>query len=393
MKLRLLFLIVFPVLVSLSMAQHPGDPGPFAAGYMDDDFTTTLTSDPTLSVRIYYPATTTGANQPVANGVFPTVAFGHGFNLNYLDYENLCNHLASWGFVVISPDVQNGFNVDHEEYARELSACLEYGLELGLATGGDFFQKIDTMSGVYGHSMGGGASGLVHSVYPTIDAVSGLASAETNPSAIAALANYSGPYQVISGSSDNTAPENTNQVPMYNAATGEKQWISISGGAHCKFTDGTTICDIVSSPGSISRSEQQALTNTYTTAFFAYYLQNDLSMLPWICGDSVKADSAAGILNFQTNVNCMVTGLSDPGTRLGLYPNPVTGAIVTINGFSSWEQIRLEELSIYSQLGVRKKAEATLTAEGIQLEVGDYPPGIYWVRESSTGKWAKFLKQ
>ncbi len=43
---------------------------------------------------------------------------------------------------------------------------------------------------------------------------------------------------------------------MYSAATGMKQWVSILGGAHCKFTDNSTICDLISAGGSVTRDFQ-----------------------------------------------------------------------------------------------------------------------------------------
>ena len=380
MKNWILLVIGLSLFLS-SFAQRA--PGSFSSGYKDVTFTDNSLNTPTVDARMYYPATASGANQPVANGVFPVVAFGHGFNLNYLDYENLCNHLASWGFVVISPDVQNGFNVSHQEYARELGACLDYVLGEGANASSDLYQKVDSLTGVYGHSMGGGASGLVATEYPGIDAISGLAAAETNPSAITSLGSYSGPFQTISGSSDNTAGELTNQIPMYNASLGDKQWVSIIGGAHCKFTDSNTICDLVSSPGSISRSEQQALANTYTTAFFRYYLYNDLDMLPWLCGDSLTSDPA---VTYQTNINCTVTGRTpepEPAT-LSVFPNPANDQ-VQVTGTTS--------LEVFSALGHRIDFSAQPISNGLQISVTDWPTGMYWLRSPAHGTFTRFIKQ
>ena len=283
-------------------------PGSFAVGEAPVTFADNSLQSPNVSAYCWYPATSSGTSSPVAAGVFPVIAFGHGFNLGYLDYTQICGHLASWGFIVISPDVQNGFNVSHLEYAKQLAACLNYFQLEGANVGNSFYQHVDTMTGVIGHSMGGGASALVPGVYPSIDAVSGLAAAETNPSAIAALGSYSGPYQIISGSSDNTAPENTNQTPMYNASLGTKQWVSITGGAHCKFTDGTTICDLVSSAGSVTRAFQVMMSRRYATAFFNYHLKGDQSALTFLCGDSLQADISASRVSSQTTYNCNVVG-------------------------------------------------------------------------------------
>lgn len=370
--------LLLALLFASVQAQVPstGLPGPHAVGTIDFSFTDNGLASPTVDVRAYYPATSAGSGAPWAAGAFHVIAFGHGFNLNYLDYEETCGHLASWGYIVVTPDVQNGFNVDHLEYARELAACITHIQAEGGNSASPFFQRVDAKSGVFGHSMGGGASGLVPSVFPQINAVSGLASAETNPSAVASLGSYSGPYQVISGSSDNTAGEAGNQIPMYNAALGPKQWVSITGGAHCKFTDGATICDLVSSAGSVSRAEQKQIAQKYLTAFFNYYLYNDADALPFLCGDSVAADVAAARIGNTTNINCTVVGLSPAGVPdWEVWPNPASGAF-RVSGISA--------LSIFSQDG-RLLGRQEWEGEEALLQTEGWAPGLYWLRDDRGG--------
>lgn len=356
--------------------------GPYSVGTRDLTFNDPGLSEPDVDIRIYYPGTTAGNSVPVATGVFPVVAFGHGFNLGHTDYEEICGHLASWGFHVISPDVQNGFSVDHQEYARELAACIVWMQAEAQNNNSDFFSTVDSMSGVFGHSMGGGASCLVPGVFPAINAVSGLASAETTPSAIAAMANYGGPYQIISGDADNTAPEMDNQIPMYNAGTGEKQWVSIKGGAHCKFTDNTTICDLVSSAGSVSRADQIALAQKYTAAFFNYFLKQDQSALPFLCGDSAIADQNANITTFSTTINCNTVSIADPQAEVVLYPNPAR------------HSVRLEGIESVEVFSIEGKSMGTYTgnlADGLQINTTSWPQGMYWVR--GKGYSQSFVRQ
>jgi dienelactone hydrolase len=329
--MKQLLLLVTLVFSGILAAQVPstGATGTFPVGERDLSFTDNSLQTPSVSAHAWYPGTSAGNNVAVAAGTFPTIAFGHGFNMGYLDYTQICSHLASWGYVVISPDVQNGFSVSHLEFAKQLAACLNYFQIQGADNQSDFFQHVDAMTGVCGHSMGGGASCLVPGVYPDIDAVSGFAPAETNPSAITALGTYAGPYQVISGSSDNTAPETTNQTPMYNAATGTKQWVSITGGAHCKFSDGTTICDLVSSAGSVTRPFQIYLTKKYVTAFFNHTLKGDADAMPFLCGDSLLADQQRSYISGQTTYNCTVAvtpSFADQGCW-SVSPNPFAGKV------------------------------------------------------------------
>lgn len=369
------------------MAQVPatGVTGSFLVGDRAVSFSNSALATPNVDAQLFYPATSAGTGTPVAAGQFPVIALGHGFNLNYLDYQQLCRHFASWGYLVISPDVQNGFNVAHAEFALELGACLDYVLAEGNASASPLFQHVIDKTGVIGHSMGGGASALVPAGYPGIDAVSGLAAAETNPSAIAALGAYSGPYQVISGSEDNTAPEATNQLPMYNAALGPKQYVSITGGAHCKFTDGTTVCDFVSSAGSVTRSFQIYMAKKYATAFFNYYLKNDADALPFLCGDSLAADVAAARITESHTVNCNAVGLSptlQPGWQL--YPNPAS---------STMRVTGIRVAALYDARGVRLRMcdfgaalDGTLSLEGL-------PAGLYWLHPLDGGAARAFRRE
>jgi dienelactone hydrolase len=365
------FAIFAFLLAFAGIANAQSSAGSFAVGERDITFTDNGLQTPSVATHVWYPGTGSGTGVPVAAGTFPVIALGHGFNLNYLDYGQICSHLAAWGYIVISPNVQNGFNVSHLEFAKELGACLNFFQLEGANNASDFFQHVDTMTGVCGHSMGGGASCLVPGVYPQIDAVSGFAPAETNPSAIAALPAYSGPYQVISGSSDNTAPENTNQTPMYNAAAGIKQWVSITGGAHCKFTDGSTICDLVSSAGSVTRAAQINLTKRYVTAFFNYNLKGDANALTFLCGDSLQADVTAGKVSNQTTFVCTVaTAPSFADDQCwNVSPNPFAGR-VQVQGTGAFSILNALGSLVFQGYSEEKSTE---------IDLSGLPRGVYFL--------------
>ncbi len=377
--LPLLFLLFLPNFVSAQAA-----PGPFQVGYRDVTFTDISLATPTVSARMYYPANVSGLNQNPANGVFPTIAFGHGFNLGHLDYGILCSHLASHGYIVISPSVQLGFNVDHQEYARELAACIVYVQSQDTEPLSDFFNMIAPESGVYGHSMGGGASFLVPNEFSEIDAICGLAAAETSPSAVSALGTYAGPFMVISGSEDNTAPPATNQELMYDASTGPKIHVSLTGGSHCKFTDANTICDLVSSAGSITRAQQQRLTNRYTTAFFDYFLKNNSNSLTFLCGDSLVADVNGAIVTYEREQIVCVASLDEGNSTDNwvAFPNPSDG-LLRIDG--------IENATITDNCGkIIRRLVGNST--GIEVDLSELTAGMYWISVngmSAAQKWVK----
>lgn len=377
-------IVIFLAFIPISMNAQTGL-GPHLVAYRDLNFTDASLSTPTVSARVYHPAISSGANQPVASGSFPSIAFGHGFNIGYLEYENLCSHLASHGYIVISPDVQNGFNVDHQEFARQLVACISFLQSEGATPSSDFYNAVSNKTGVYGHSMGGGASFLVPNEFPAIDAICGLAAAETNPSAIAALTSYAKPFMVISGSEDNTAPPASNQELMYDEPTGPKIHVSIVGGAHCKFTDASTVCDFVSSGGSITRAEQQKITNRYTTGFFNYFLKDSLSALSYICGDSLGYDIDNGIVTAQSDQIVCVIGLEEDLESKSnvVFPNPSDGTL-NIEGV---------ERALLKDISGKSIREFEGNSSGIHIDLSYLEKGVYWIylpESSELLKWVKW---
>jgi hypothetical protein len=165
---------------------------------------------------------------------------------------------------------------------------------------------------------------------------------------------------------------------MYNAAAGQKVWVSLNGGAHCKFTDGTTICDVVSSPGSISRSRQQALSNRYTTAFFNFYLKGDTNYRAFLCGDSIRWDESNNVLTFQSNVpGCppvvSVAQLQDQSV-FAVYPNPNAGKLRIAGDGEVW---------VMDGLGRRLHSLSLVPEHEHELEL---PTGVYWVKELKSGR-------
>lgn len=372
-------------------AQSTGQPGPWPVSWRDTSFTNSNLQTPNLDLRVYYPATANGNGEPAATGRFPAVVFGHGFNIGYLSYENLYRHLAGWGYYVLVPDVQNGFSVDHQEFAREMGACLDWIQQQGQTGTSPFSGKIAPETGAYGHSMGGGAAALLAASDPDLDAVSGLAAAETNPSAIQALSGLQIPLQVISGTADNVTPEASNQEPMFRGGKGQKQWLSLNGAGHCRYTDATTICDVVSAPGTLSRTRLQFLSNQYTTAFFNYALKGDSSALVWICGDSVQLDATQGVLtNTDSLFNCMPLSAeanqdqpnTSPIRKPVLYPQPA-GNSATLTSSKPFR--------IFDTLGREYKIPANRIPKGTALDLTTLQPGTYWI-QTKDGIAIKLIK-
>ncbi|MGB0368786.1 MAG: hypothetical protein ACPGD8_05240, partial [Flavobacteriales bacterium] len=54
-----------------------------------------------IECEVYYPATTSGNNAPVANGQFPVVVFGHGFSMLVGSYENWWTEFVPEGYIFV----------------------------------------------------------------------------------------------------------------------------------------------------------------------------------------------------------------------------------------------------------------------------------------------------
>ncbi len=236
-----------------------------------------------IPVDVYYPATETGSNQPVAGAegeAFPVVVFGHGFTIGVDNYRYLADYLVARGFIVALVDTEGGFLPNHTNFGRDLAFVTDALQAAGADSNSPFFARIAAKTAVMGHSMGGGASFLAVQYSANISAMVTLAAANTNPSSIEAAANIALPSLVIAGGKDTVAPPNTNQTPMYNALLSDcKYFVSTVEGSHCNFApdsftcsfgEGTTCfnCDFMD--GNL----QRAITVETTALWLAYTLQD-----------------------------------------------------------------------------------------------------------------------
>lgn len=284
----LLYGLLLILFLPIYFYPQPENPGFFKAGW------TSAVLDRngrTLNCRIYYPALFEGSESPLDTTGKPyhVIAFGHGFLMQTSSYISLFKHLAGYGFVVIAPQFPN---TQHSELADDLIATIAYIKNENKRIDSRFFKLIDTTkSGVFGHSMGGGASLLAASRDSTIIVAASLAAAETNPSAIALMNQIKGTVYLIAGENDGITPVNNHQLPMFLNANPIKAILSIKGGNHTKFMDIST-WDWTDPNGYISRTEQLRLTRRYLTGIFNHFLKEDTSYFKYTFGEQVIEDSS-----------------------------------------------------------------------------------------------------
>jgi dienelactone hydrolase len=229
---------------------------------------------------LYYPATSAGANAPVAMGTFPIVVIGHGFTMGADAYDTYGDTLAQAGYIVAVPTTETGFSPSHNNFGLDLAFLVAKLYAENSNAASPFYQRVQPNSCIMGHSMGAGCALLGAANNPNVTCTVTLALAETNPSAIGAAANVAVPSLVLSGSDDCVTPAATHQTPAYNALPGCKVFVSLTNGGHCGFADFNFNCnfgEMTCNPGgpSMSAATQRAITRALLRPWLDRYLKGN----------------------------------------------------------------------------------------------------------------------
>lgn len=234
-------LALLPGLLLLSF-QLPEDPGPFPVGWRDESFVDARFGQGVVDARVYYPATAAGQNAPAdpAGGPYPLVGFQHGWLLSAANYDSLCSHLASWGYVVSSTDTESGLFPDRPSFARDTHAAL-WRLEDESANPASWLAGMaDPLApwSAAGHSMGGGALSLLIGVEPRVRTVVGLQAAQ-EPAGVAAMQAFDGAAWWIAGGVDGIVPPAVVRDWYEEAGTASRRdgYWEVTGMGHTGCTD------------------------------------------------------------------------------------------------------------------------------------------------------------
>jgi len=262
-------------------------PGPFGAGWADWDFGPLQVSDPTgpgtTTVqhfgRLVYPSTGEGEFAPLAPGTpFPFVVFAHGrfqsagfIGTNHLQASYLLEHLASWGFVVASVNLDDigafGFPAAIPQRGEIVHATI------------DAFEALDPAGvfldmgqlGLVGHSRGGEGALAAH-----VDNPQGhnfVAIATIAPTDFEQYLLEDVPYLCIYGSKDGDV-NNGWPIFTYDNATGSQKVFEYCEGAnHFWFTE--TIQFSGEGDADIPREVHHDIARTYVTSFLRSRIQMD----------------------------------------------------------------------------------------------------------------------
>ena len=236
-------LVLFTLLLALAgpLAAQPIEAdGPFAVGRADVVFDDAVFGQGTIRGRIYYPATSAGVEtRPDASGgPFPLVAFQHGFLGRPSNYDDLCEHIASWGFVVASTGTQTGLFPNQFQYARDTRSLLYYVEDQSDASGPFSGMVDDGPWAASGHSLGGGVLALLIGIEDRVRTIVGLQSAFVSDVRVEYLEAFTGSHVQIAGSVDRIVPPS--QVVRYVEAAdsaGRNVYFEVQGMGHSGPTD------------------------------------------------------------------------------------------------------------------------------------------------------------
>jgi len=348
---------------------------PYQIGYTIVNFIDTTRNNRTVPTEIYYPADAPGSNVPVTtatNDKFPVISFGHGFVMTWDAYLNIWEAVVPEGFIVAFPKTEGGLAPSHTEFAKDMAFVISELSAMDMDSSTIFYNRIDSMNCIMGHSMGGGCALLAAQYSTKVKSLATLAAAETTPSAIQAARGLSIPSLIIAGGNDCVTPPPAHQVPMYDSLQSPcKTFISINGGSHCQMADNNFLCNVgeatCNPPPAITRAEQHILINRYLIPWLKYQLKDD-------CLAGVQFDSLLTIdtsIVFQkTCALCNTTSLNEHSTTfpIEIFPNPFDDKIF-IQCNSS--QNNILDVDLYSMNGSRVYSRSIpITKENEIYELG-----------------------
>lgn len=276
--MRSILILIMSVLLCNNLLAQP-----FQVGHTTITFIDSNRNNRTIDTEVYYPADVAGDDVPVTiatNDKFPALSFGHGFVMTWSAYQNIWDAVVQEGFIIAFPKTEGGLAPSHTEFGKDLAFVLSELTTLGQDSSSLFYNRVDTMNCVMGHSMGGGAAFLAVQFSPAIKTLATLAPAETNPSAIQAAASLSIPSLIIAGGNDCVTPPPANQIPMYDSLQSScKTFVSINGGSHCQMADNNFFCSIgeatCTPQPTITRAEQHIVISSYLLPWLKYELKGD----------------------------------------------------------------------------------------------------------------------
>ena len=376
---------------------------PFQIGHTTITLIDTSRNNRNIPTEIYYPADVAGNNVAITvanNDKFPVISFGHGFVMTWDAYQNIWDAIVPEGFIIAFPKTEGSLTPSHTEFGKDIAFVLSELTALGQDAFSLFYNRIDTMNCLMGHSMGGGSAFLAAQFSPAVKMLATLAPAETNPSAIQAAASLSIPSLIFAGGNDCVTPPPGNQIPLFDSLQSScKTFISINGGSHCQMADYNFLCSFGEATcipqATITGTEQHIVINRYLLPWLKYQLKSD-------CFSGAQFDSLittdTSIVFQKTCLLCNTTSISENTATFNfeIFPSPYNDKLFIQFNQSENRNVTIDLYlmngsKIFSQtLGKVKPNEK----RKLNLRE-DLPSGIYLLKATVNEKYSvrKIIKQ
>ena len=296
-------------------APDPAEPGSFAFEVSTHTETLSIPGGAEDVLIVIY--------MPEGEGPFPLITFTHGFQLAPADYVSYGEHLASWGYIALLPQLPGGLlgGPTHVDLKHYLGALLDWAEEDESV----LQSKVDLdRIALAGHSMGGKISLLLATEDPRPLAVFGVDPVDAaggpmpvdNADFPSVTPQLMGDIVVplvllgetTNGSSDGAllgqscAPSEDNFQAYFEHAESPALEIDVLGASHMSFLDDPDcgLACFVCPKGSDDPATSRMLAQRYMVAFFNMVLRGDEGYRAYLTGEQMAADVDAGLVATQT---------------------------------------------------------------------------------------------
>lgn len=250
-----------------------------------------------LPVEVRYPGLPGAA---VADGVFPLLVFGHGYQQSYADYAYIWEALVPHGYIIAFPDkLSSSAAINIDAYARDLLFVAARMHALAGDPASRYFGRIAEETAFMGHSTGGGAAVVAASQsggVTTVVALAPLGGLLLTPivgtSPIAAARDVRAPVLILDAGEDCVTPTWTHSRAIYANLGSASYRVTVLQGDHCGFSyargPGQGICVAAEAAActaglpllgrrgpTLGPAAQNAVTVTYLLPWLAFHLHGD----------------------------------------------------------------------------------------------------------------------
>jgi len=250
-----------------------------------------------LPVEVRYPGSPDGA---VADGAFPLIVFGHGYQQSFADYAYIWEALVPHGYILALPDRLSASPViGIDAYARDLLFVAAAMRALAGVPASRYFGRIADETALVGHSTGGAAALVAASHSDGVTTVVALAplgnlllTPVVGTSPTVAARDVCAPVLILDAGEDCVTPAWAHSGAIYSNLPSPSYRVTVLQGDHCGFSDargpGQGICAAAERAActaglpllgprgpALGPELQNALTVAYLLPWLAFHLYGD----------------------------------------------------------------------------------------------------------------------